>query len=386
MYPVQMLWMPAPMSAPLALPEAGFAASLGLYGAAEADQFAPCEASFANGSWPYSATGAGQWSWTAEAPSLRQHAQAPQHSTFRQNCSKAAAGQKQHMQSACEPEVVNLQEQSEAETIQSREMADELLMQLKSGVDAWELVQRFQHWSFSTKVSSHAAQLALEEASTSHAMLLASGLKGQVRRAAESKHANYVVQKIIEVVPIASVEFIVEELCGFGYETARHRYGCRLLLRILEHLSPSDDATRRLLDDVLVKAEEMVTHAFASYVVRHVLEFGLPSHKHRVAVALLPHVGWYAKNKLGSHVVEAAIRSCSPEDQRNLTNQLLADKDHDIAALAMNQFGRHVVRALLATPGPLRDDTEDALVRVKEQLRHSRFGRAVMHKLPTRGA
>lgn len=195
MHPFQMYWMAAPMSAPLNLPEPGFATSSGLYGATDADKFPTCEASFANGLGPYSATGAGQWLWTAEEFSRRQPPQAPQRSAFRQSCSQAAAAQKQQMKSACQHEVVNLQEQTEAETIQSRAMADELLMQLQSGVDARELVQRFQHWAFSTKGSSHAAQLALVEASTSHAMLLASSLQGQVRCAAESKHANYVVQK-----------------------------------------------------------------------------------------------------------------------------------------------------------------------------------------------
>merc|ERR1711976_733001 len=101
-------------------------------------------------------------------------------------------------------------------------------------------------------------------------------------------------------------------------------------------------------------------------------------------MALVPHAGWYAKHKLGSHVVEAAIRSCAPEDQQALAATLLAGQD--VAILAMNQFGRHVVRALLATPGVVKADTENALIRVKDQLRHSRFGRGVLHRLHTGNA
>lgn len=331
--------------------------------------FATAEASFANGLWPYGATGAGQWSWPEEGSLLKLHEQ-------------GISGQKLQIQSGFDNEDTNSEEQSEVEANWSREMADELLAQLETGGDTQELVKRFQQWAFSSKMSSRAAQIALQKASANQAMLLAFGLQGQVHRAAQSKHANHVVQKIVEVLPITSVGFIVDELCGIGYETARHRFGCRLLCRILEHLSPGDNGTRRLIDDILLKVEDLCSHAFGSYVVRHVLEFGLPEHKHRIAIALVPYVGWYAKHKLGSHVVEAAIRMCSLEDQQALAVPLLADQE--LAGVASNQFGRHVVRALLA--GPLKDDAKEGLVRVKEQLRHSRFGRGVLHKLSAGGA
>jgi len=367
--PMQMYWM-SPMTAPFAPSEAGFA-PMG----------------------PYCVPGAGQWSWPVEGLDGQAPHQLPIQQmsplfeavescgrSLHQGRPQATACQRPWAQTACEHEQdTNSESQSEAEATWSRDLADEMLMQLKTGVDTQELVQRFQHWAFSTKVSSRAAQLVLQDASANHAMLLASSLQGHVLRAAQSKHANHVVQKIVEVLPIARVAFIVEELYGFGYETARHRFGCRLLCRILEHLSPGDEASCRLVDDVLAKVHELCSHVFGSYVIRHVLEFGLPEHKHRVAVALLPYVGWCAKHRLGSHVVEAAVKSCAPEDRRALATKLLADQD--IAALAMNQFGRHVVRALLAMPGPLKDETEDALVRVKEQLKHSRFGRGVLHKV-----
>jgi len=345
--PMQTYWMAAPVSA----------------------AFATSEASFASGFGPYSAAGAGQWSWPEEESLPKVHEQ-------------GISGQKLQIQSGFDHEDANPEEQSEVEAAWSREMADELLAQLQTGADTQELVQRFQNFAFSSKVSSRAAQLVLQDASANQAMLLASGLQGQVRRAAQSKHANHVVQKIVEVLPITSVGFIVDELSGFGHETARHRFGCRLLCRILEHLSPGDEGTRRLIDDILLKVEDLCSHAFGSYVVRHVLEFGLPEHKHRVAVALVPYVAWYAKHKLGSHVVEAAIRVCSLEDQHALATPLLADQE--LAAVAANQFGRHVVRALLARP--LKGGTQEALVRVKEQLRHSRFGRGVLHKLSAGGA
>ena len=57
----------------------------------------------------------------------------------------------------------------------------------------------WQKSAFGNTVSSRAAQMVLEEASMNDAVALAAGLRGHVRNAVLSKHANHVVQKITEV-------------------------------------------------------------------------------------------------------------------------------------------------------------------------------------------
>jgi hypothetical protein len=303
---------------------------------------------------------------------------------LRQRRPQGGLWQKSTLESSSENEEVleskSLQ-QSDREADRSRDMADELLRQLQAGSEAqWSVLSQFQHSAFSSQSSSRAAQLALKDASGNHAALLASSLQGHVRRASQSKHANYVMQKIVEVMPMARTGFIVEELLGVAHETACHRFGCRLLCRILEHLSPGDEATLDLLDELLLNVEELLSHTFGSYVVRHILEFGMPAHKHRIASALLPQAAWYAKHRLASHVVEAALRTCSSDDQHALAETLLTGQH--IAVLATNQFGRHVVRALLQLPGALKEETEHAVRQVEDQIRYSRFGKNILQMLP----
>lgn len=267
-----------------------------------------------------------------------------------------------------------------SEETHAQEVAAELLRQLRTGADAqWAALQRFQHLAFASKASCRAAQLALVDASCSDAVLLASSLQGHVRRATQNKHANYVAQKVVEVLPMARVAFVVDELQGVAHEVARHNFGCRLLCRILEHLSPNDQATQKLLEELLENVEELCCDAYGGYVVRHILEFGLPEHKHRVLAAILPNAARYAKHQLGSHVVEGALKFCSSDDQRDIAKALLADRD--FAALASSQFGRHVVRALLTLPGSLHQDVEDALWQAEVQLQRSRFGKGVLQLL-----
>lgn len=186
-------------------------------------------------------------------------------------------------------------------------MAEEILDELR-GARTESATSRFVHMAFADEVSSRAAQRAIEAASAAEQVALSYGLHGQVIEAMRSKHANYVITKAIEVMPVDRVGFIAEELLGRGSEVARHRFGCRVLCRILEHLSPRDEASMRLLDEVLVDAERLCIHAFGSIVMRHFLEHGLAQHKRRVAAALLQDVAACAVQRKGSHVVEEADR------------------------------------------------------------------------------
>lgn len=274
--------------------------------------------------------------------------------------------------------------QFDAEGVQARAIADDLLLQLRTSElvnkQQDDPVSRFLSLSFASKVSCRAAQLVLEEASSADATQLAWGLQGHVRRAVQSKFANYVLQKIVEILPIARLAFVVEELQGFANGAARHRFGCRILCRILEHTTPGDRTTDTLIEELLAKADELCSHAFGSYVIRHILEFGLPEHKHRVTVALLPRAAVHAKHKLGSHVVEAALQACSQRDQLALVHALLSDTE-ELKAVASNVSGRHVVLRLLSMGPEIRQGSVEALLRIEPQLRASKGSKDVLQAL-----
>merc|ERR1712129_612443 len=88
-----------------------------------------------------------------------------------------------------------------------------------------------------------AVQQAIQAADLETASELLAELHGHVRWAAESPHANYVVQKIVEVMPPSHGSFVVKELRGAAAELARHRYGCRIFCRIVEHCMGGEDFT-----------------------------------------------------------------------------------------------------------------------------------------------
>jgi len=259
-------------------------------------------------------------------------------------------------------------------------LADGLLYELRAGSNDQSVLTIFERMCFQSKTSSRAAQLALQQGSAAEATQLAQGLRGHVRSAVQSKFANFVVQKITEVMPVSSASFITEELLGFGYEVARHRFGCRVFCRILEHLTSNDTARVKLVDQALADPEDLCSHAFGSFVARHALEFGLEEHKARIAAALRTDVMGYARHKLGSHVIEAALRLAAPEDRNTIMEKLLSDEDQ-LFSLSANQFGRHVVRSLLSQQGPQRQQVIRAIKPLEERLRSSRYGKSVVQTL-----
>jgi len=195
-----------------------------------------------------------------------------------------------------------------------------------------------------------ALQLALQVASIGTMAELLGELHGHVREALASPHANYVVQKVVEVAPAHLSSFVAAELRGAGAAVARHRYGCRVWVRLLEH-SHANTALAGLLEEVLAEARELCKHMFAHYVLQSFLEHGSPELQERVAAVLLEDARGLARHRSASHVVEAALLHCQPETRQRLAGALLGGTVEETLELAQCQFGSFVVKLLLELPG-----------------------------------
>jgi len=206
-------------------------------------------------------------------------------------------------------------------------------------------------------------QLAFQVADTRVATELLSELKGSVRAATRSPHGNYVIQKAIAVMPPAACSFIVEEICGAGVAVARHRYGCRILCRLLEHMAASP-VCAKLIAEVLTEARHLSLHEFGHYVMESVLEHGQPQQRGCLVKALILEAPILAGHSCASHVVETALRQGSIEEQQILGAALLATGPDGMVKLALTQYGSFVARTLMRC-------RVDAAFAVAEQLRYA---------------
>lgn len=138
-------------------------------------------------------------------------------------------------------------------------------------------------------------QAALQAGSRQAQTDIVAELKGHVCEMVGSPHANHVLQRLIELLPPSSVTFVLDEMAARWSPDyiARHKFGCRIFERILEHFPVSAGTCEPLvsfLDKLLENAEAHCFHAMATFIMQHLLEHG--SDKHKATIVPLSVAVW----------------------------------------------------------------------------------------------
>lgn len=208
-----------------------------------------------------------------------------------------------------------------------------------------ELLQRLTLAAWPAALSKHGCrvlQAALDVAESTHRLAFADAFHGHVWDALRSPHANHVLQKCIELLPPRRMEFVLSELAGKARETARHRFGCRVLERLLEH---DCWRTSGLVAEVLQDVMDLATHPYGNFVVQHILEHGTDEQRCLVVEALRPEVRRLARHKNASHVVEKALQYGSQEGREQLKQAIVGDAE-ELLRLSHSNYGSFVAKAM----------------------------------------
>jgi pumilio RNA-binding family len=224
-------------------------------------------------------------------------------------------------------------------------------------------------------------QKAIEFGEEEEVLSLSLELQGRVREAIRSPHANHVVQKMVEVMPASSLAFIVEEIIGAGAEFARHRYGCRVLCRLVQrHGEASVVRMDELIGELLSDASDLARHTFGHHVIEMVLQTGSEYQRHEIFGSLITDLMRNAKNRNATYVVERALTSCDEEDRRILVEELIGTSDL-LVSLVENQFGCHVAKALLKISGETFQKMLSHIEAAAQKLQKSKYGRRLVEEL-----
>merc|ERR1719424_456916 len=173
--------------------------------------------------------------------------------------------------------------------------------------------------------------------------------------------------------------FVVEELKGVGVEVSQHRYGCRILCRLLEH-SATEGTTAELVTEILLDARNLSRHTYGYHVVRCILEHALPEHRSLIASALSGGVQRHAKHRHASFIIEKAFAHCDDQAREGLAFELL-QRPESILDLARHQFGRHVVSQLVRGYGACSQQALQNLRVGLPQVKTSKHGRRLIEEL-----
>jgi len=224
-------------------------------------------------------------------------------------------------------------------------------------------------------------QKALEFAEEEEVIALSLELQGKVREAIRSPHANHVVQKLVEVLPVTSLGFVAKEMLGAGPEVARHRYGCRVLCRLVErHYGKAVAQMDELIEELLVEGAELVRHTFGHYVIEMILQTGNPHQRRQVCAALRVELMRNAKNRSATYVVEKALTICDDEDRRNMIEELCGSPE-SLVFLVDNQFGCHVAKAILNMHGAFFHEMISHINAAAPKLQKNKYGRRLLEEL-----
>lgn len=269
----------------------------------------------------------------------------------------------------------------------TREKKDELFHKLEAGRDTMrEALLRIRgsvlRMSFEP-LGCRVVQLAFDVTSMVEKHTLLEELHGHVLQAIASPHANFVIQKVIEVLPASSATFVAEEVATLASEVARHRFGCRVFSRLVEHHlcnTTAGPATDNLVHELLQDTDQLIRHNFARHVLELILEHGSDKDKHSIAETIRSNATDYAKNRSASYVVEKALACCGAPDARAIAWDLLADPQC-LLALARHECGIHVVKAAMKVNADCALKAKEVLLAEADWVKSSKYGRRLFDEM-----
>lgn len=221
-------------------------------------------------------------------------------------------------------------------------------------------------------------QRALELGDDQQQVLLANELRGHVCEALESPHANHVLQQAIELMRPSAVHFIVPELRRWGKPSAlaRHRYGCRVLERLIEHFPPNDLAL--FIGEVLDEALHLCRHVYGNFVMQHVLEHGEQSQKRHIIDVICSDLAGVALDQHACSVLDKALSYGSPSDQLLLAEQVINEPGL-LASMATMRGGFAATQRLFrVVGGRLLEEARSQLAAQAQEIQRTKHGRALI--------
>ena len=236
----------------------------------------------------------------------------------------------------------------------------------------WDLSQR--------PTGCRQVQRLLDGISDVERLSLAMELRGRISVAARSACANYVLQKLIQVLRPQACQFIIDEIMEEPEEVAmlaKHQYACRILQRLLENCQAQqmEGIIRLLLQDAL----QLVRHNYGTFVLQAVLVYGTESQRHALGEILLGmSMGALGNDENATQVLQKAL--------------LHAPQKVALAQRMVPQFvqlarGRHshqtVLAALQLLPHQEADKAIKLLSHKVQKLWASRYGRLVVKSIPS---
>jgi hypothetical protein len=180
-----------------------------------------------------------------------------------------------------------------------------------------------------------------------------------------------------------NLQFIIDELIQTGRvrQAARHKYGCRVLQRVLEHCRAEQVGS--IVDELLADATMLSRHPYGSYVMAHILEQGTDAHRDIFMEMLVANAVTLGADSWACGVVLKAFLHGDSKSCVKLASALLQEQGL-IVRMARSRRGHQAVKLILdlfEEGSPEWANARAQLRGAETSLRAARYGRTIVGML-----
>lgn len=161
-----------------------------------------------------------------------------------------------------------------------------------------------------------------------------------------NENGNHVIQVAVRVIPFQHIHFMVDVFYGEVDYLATHRYGCRVIQRLLEKVE-APLMISRLMHGLHQCSPQLIADQYGNYVPQHIMETGGPVDRDMVVNVVLKNLFSYSKQKFASNVVEKCVKHGNDHQRRQMMIELSADdgqSENKLLFLIRDGYGNYVIR------------------------------------------
>ncbi|KAL9083305.1 MAG: hypothetical protein Q9159_005868 [Coniocarpon cinnabarinum] len=214
-----------------------------------------------------------------------------------------------------------------------------------------------------------------------HVETLKVALGDQIVPMIQDLNGNHVIQKCLNRLSSASIQFIIEAVAGHVIVVGTHRHGCCVIQRCIDHATPDQKA--QLVAAVTECALPLVQDPFGNYVLQYIFDQGEEFFSQLLCHTFLGRIPELSKQKFSSNVIEKCIRIAEPELKHQMIGEII--DHHDFDRIVDDPFGNYVIQT--AWDHATDEEEErmaDQIRPILPRMRHKPYGRRFASRLNER--
>jgi pumilio RNA-binding family len=205
-------------------------------------------------------------------------------------------------------------------------------------------------------------------------------IKGDLFDLIEDQNGNHVIQKCIEKSSDRSV--IMNHFVENSMLLSTHKYGCRVIQRMLECCSRSEIKT--IVSILTRNIETLVNDQYGNYVIQHVLAIGGEDERNEIIDRIIEKSYELSKYKFSSNVIEQCVKLSSHQQKGKFLGKFLDAEDErpNIYYMCTDMYGNYVVQRFYdSCDESIQKAIQKALKPYIKDLKRAPFARQILFKL-----